>query len=266
MSAKSLPTLRCLIIDDETHAHSLLQDNISQVSWLELAGNAYNGIDALAMIAEIQPDLIFLDVNMPSISGLQMLEMLPDSKIQVILTTAYHHYAVDGFDYNVTDFLLKPAFLDRFLKAITKAMEIYLRRTGMDVALNPADTVSLQPQSGLDSSAWKDPKSTQFGESHVTLKVEKKLHRIPYSNIIFLEGSNNYVNVYTHTGTLNTRGSLTDFDLRLPRKQFLRVQKSYIINREYAHEIDGGEIIMERGFKITIPKTERSHILQSLAK
>lgn len=266
MSVKPLPTLRCLIIDDETHAHILLQDNISQVPWLRLVGNAYNGIDALAMIAEIKPDLIFLDINMPSISGLQILEMLPASKIQVIMTTAYHHYAVDAFDFSVTDFLLKPTYLDRFLKAVTKAMEIHLRQINSQILFDPTAGIPTQPHSDFDRTDWKDLKSAQFGEAHVTLKVDKKLIRVPYANIIFLEGSNNYVNVHINSVTLSTRGSLTDFELRLPQKQFLRVQKSYIINRDFAHEVEGNEIIMERGYKITIPKTERTQVLQSLAK
>ncbi|MCE7044466.1 LytTR family DNA-binding domain-containing protein [Dyadobacter sp. CY312] len=266
MSEKPAPALRCLIIDDEPDSHKLLEYNIGQVSWLSLIGNAYNGLDALAMITSMKPDLIFLDVNMPSISGLQMLEMLPDTKVQVILTTAYSRYALDGYDFSITDFLLKPAYLDRFIKAVTKALTIHQRSYNTQIPLPPITTFSPALQSDFDQSEFKDLPSPLFGESQVTLRVEKKLHRIPYQNIIFLEGLKNYVNVHTYHDCLTTRSSLTDFENRLPEKLFLRTHKSYIINRNCALEIEGNEILLEKEFKVMISKTDRYQILKSLSK
>lgn len=261
MNIPPLPTLRCLIIDDETHAHKRLEEKIARVSWLVLVGNAYNGIDGLAMIASIQPDVIFLDVNMDSISGIQMLKMLPDSSLQVIMTTSYYRYAVDAFDLNVTDFLLKPSDDERFLQAVAKAMDIHLRKTGSKIDFDPSEQLLQVPKNTLDISTWTDSKTALFGTTRLTLKVEKKLALLEYIDIIFLQSDNNYVHVQTDPDIYTVRGLLSEFEARLPANQFLRIQKSYIINVGHVKFIDGNELIMSKGYRTPISKNEKDYIL-----
>ncbi|REA60182.1 hypothetical protein DSL64_16040 [Dyadobacter luteus] len=266
MNIHPLPTLRCLIIDDETHAHKHLEEKIAKFPWLVLVGNAYNGIDGLAMIANIKPDLIFLDVEMDSITGLQMLKMLPESGLQVIINSSYHRYAVDAFDLNATDFLWKPTNQERFLQAMTKAMDIHLRRTGSKNHFDPSEQLSDVPKNTLDISTWTDSKTAQFGTSRLTLRIDKKLALIRYDDIIFFQSNNNYVTVYTDTDIYTVRGQLSEFEDHLPVNQFLRIQKSYIINVGYVQFVDGNELIMEKGYRTPISKNEKDYILPIILK
>ena len=271
MTYKSTTTLKCLIIDDEPDSHLVLQHHLSQIPWLSLAGNIYNAVEALVEIPASQPDLIFLDVNMPNLSGLQLLDMLPSMGAQVILTTAYSKYAMDGYDFDIADFLLKPATFERFLKAVNKVRINHDVKYGTQIGFIRAD--SFKQSSPIktqvicsDQPEWKEIPSPVFGSSHATLRVEKTLHRVPYENIIFIESLKNYVNVHTFHECLTTRGSLAEFGEKLPASLFLRTHKSYIINRAHALLIEGNEVVLENDYRVMISKADRLDVLKSLAK
>lgn len=271
MIDKTTIPLKCLIIDDERDSHLVLEHHLGQIPWLNLAGNVYNAVDALVEIPRCTPDLIFLDVNMPSLSGLQLMEMLPAIRSQVILTTAYTKYAMDGYDFDIVDFLLKPATFERFLKAVNKARINHEKRYQENSStkasyLSTNDPLPKSYAPAADSGGWKDLPSPSFGTSHAIFRVEKKLYRIPYDSIIFIESIRNYVNVHTLHGCLTTRGSLTKFNGKLPETLFLRTHKSYIVNCDHALEIEGNQLILEKNYRVMISKAERNEVLKALAR
>ena len=199
---------RCLIIDDEPLAIKLIKTHLSKLDSFEVAGECSNALKAIEFLKREHIDLMFLDINMPEITGLEFLKSLPDPPY-VIITTAYREYAIEGYDLDVIDFLLKPISFERFLKAINR----YCNRT------NPFHKNSTgQPQSAESR--------------HVFIQDGKNIYKISYDDLLYLEGFGEYVKVVTVSKTHLVRDSLSDFEQKLPSDHFLRIHKSYIVNLE----------------------------------
>lgn len=200
-------TIRCLIIDDEPLAIKLIRSHLSKLSCFQVAGECRNALKAIEFLRYEKIDLMFLDINMPEITGLEFLKTIPDPPY-VIITTAYREYAIEGYDLDVVDFLLKPVSFERFLKAINR----FCNRTKGS------------------AQAVTDTPSVPDEKKHLFLQDGKNTFRLPYDEVDYFEGYGEYVKVITNSKTYIVRESLTDFENRLANDSFLRIHKSYIVN------------------------------------
>lgn len=197
--------MKCIAIDDEPLALDLLEDNISMVPYLQLTGKCNNAFEAMEILRHQQVDLIFLDIQMPGLTGLQFLESLPNKPL-VILITAYEKYALEGFNLAVTDYLVKPVSLERFIKACNKAQELFLLRTGGKTAREEAD--------------------------FFFVNVDYSLLKVVFSDIRWVEGLKDYVKIHLNSNSkpVITRMSIKGLEEQLPGSRFVRVHKSYIVS------------------------------------
>lgn len=193
--------MTCVILDDEPLAVELLSKYIDNTDYLLLSFASTNAFDAIKFIQKNEVDIIFLDVQMPELTGIQVLKII-GHKYKVILTTAYTDYALDGYDYNVIDYLLKPITYDRFLKAVTKLM-----------ATNTAVIT----------------KNTSVEDDFIFIKSDSKMIKISIPEILFVEGLKDYISIQTSKEKLITLQNLKTLEQHLPNQQFIRVHKSYII-------------------------------------
>lgn len=197
--------LRCLAVDDEPLALDLLEDNIRQVSFLTLVGRCKNAIEAIEVLQKEQVDLLFLDVQMPGLTGIQLLKNLK-TKPMVIFITAYKNYAVESFELDVLDYLVKPVPFERFLKSVTKALEFH----------------------NLNQKGQKSKEYLFVNADYTLLKVTIK-------NIVYIEGLKDYIKIFLTTSTkpVITRLSMKAMEESLPSDQFIRTHKSFIIAVEH---------------------------------
>ncbi|RBL88870.1 LytR/AlgR family response regulator transcription factor [Chitinophaga flava] len=197
--------MRCIAIDDEPLALDLLEDNISMVPYLQLIAKCNNAFEAMEVLRTQQVDLIFLDIQMPGLTGLQFLQSM-SSKPLVILITAYEKYALEGFNLDVTDYLVKPVSLERFIKACNKAHELFqLKAAG---------------KTGKEQSDF------------FFVNVDYSLFKIVFSDIIWIEGLKDYVKIHLKGSAkpVVTRMSIKGLEEQLPPAKFIRVHKSYIVS------------------------------------
>lgn len=265
--------ITCLIIDDEEPAHEVLKFLIAKLPWLEYAGSCYNAIDAIELIPDLKPDIVFVDVNMPELSGLDLLSIIQIPDSHIIITTAYSEYAIDGFNYDVTSFLLKPIGFDRFLKAVTKVRKLIggnseiQARKDHDFSVTTSDE-KIQPFSGkVDTVEQNEEVAGRPGEEYIWVKADKKMHCIWFRDIYFIEGLKDYVKVYHVGGVLVTLASMTNMLSQLPTPPFVRTHRSYIVNRNSIKFIEGNMVTMNNGLQVTIAvSANRDEILRQLTE
>lgn len=213
--------LRCIIVDDEPLPLELLTDYIGKTPFLELAGAYTNPMEALAAAQASQIDLVFLDIQMPELNGLQFIPLLRE-KSRVILTTAYRHFALDGYDLNVIDYLLKPIPFDRFLKAATKALH-----TARPVALPDA------------------PSDITTNATYLFVKSDYKLQKVDMEDILFIEGLKEYIAIHTTRGKVVTLQNVKKMEAILPAANFIRVHKSFIVAIDKIDTIERSRIYVK---------------------
>lgn len=209
--------LRCLAIDDEPLALELLEDNISKVPFLERVASCSNPIEAFKVLETESIDLIFLDIQMPGLTGLQFIQSL-SKKPLFILITAYEKYALEGYNLDVVDYLVKPVALDRFVKACHKARELHELRNRATVPNEPA---SANP-------------------GYMFVNADYSLVKINFDDVLFIEGLKDYVKIVLQSSPnkpVITRTSMKQMEEDLPHPQFLRVHKSFIINKDQVSSI-----------------------------
>lgn len=192
-------TKKCIIVDDEPAAHYVLANYIKQNPQLELVFQGYNGIEAMNYLRENPVDLMFLDINMPEISGMELLKILPTHP-KTILTTAYSEFALESYDYGVIDYLLKPIYFPRFLKAIDRFFA--------------TENVKKAEQAVINS---------------VSVKVDGYFIEIELDQLLFAQSFGNYVKLHTIKRTYLASITTTEFEKCLPEKSFMRIHKSYIV-------------------------------------
>ena len=221
--------IKCIIIEDEPLAVKVLSDYISQVPFLELQGTFKDAILASDYLRNNTTDLIFLDIHLPKLKGMAFLKTLTHP-IAVIITTAYHQYAVEGFDLNVTDYLLKPFDFERFLKAVTK--------------VQTAESERLKP---IESQEVKD---------FIFINVQKKKVKILFSEIVYIERQREYIKIITTKKEYISKMSTHEIEALLPANLFLRIHRSFIvsINKIESYtaetiEVNGVSIPIGRGYK-----------------
>lgn len=210
--------LRCLIVEDEPLARNLLVEYVKKVTYLELIEATSNPLHALEVLRNHPIDLMFLDIQMPEITGITLLKTL-QKKPLVILTTAYSEYALESYDLDVVDYLLKPITFDRFLKAVDKA----------SLRLSP-------PAAPPESSAAEKESSFVF------IKDGTKLVKINYDDILFVEGLKDYVTIVTKTQKIVSLQRLKSLEAQLPTDKFIRIHHSYIIAIKAVDTIHKGEV------------------------
>lgn len=212
--------IRCLVVDDEQHAIDIITHYISQTSYLELVSSTTNPVAALQTVVTENIDLVFLDVQMPELSGIDFVKAI-NGKAKVILTTAYSEFAIEGFELDVVDYLLKPIRFARFLTAVQKAVK--------DITEKAPETES----------------STD--EDYIFVKTESKgkLLKINLADIEYIEGMKNYVAIYRGGQKTLVYTNLKDLVNHLPARQFIRVHKSFIIPINRITGIEGNHILLK---------------------
>lgn len=215
--------INCLIVDDESHAINNLLYCVEKTPWLHVVGSTTSPLEALEIANTQDIDLIFLDIQMPEITGLDFIRMIKN-KCRVILTTAYSDYALDGFDLNVVDYLLKPVTLPRFLQAVKKVKEIMGARE--------------------DTNAIETDLTTQ-SYFFVKTEVKGKMFKIDFADIDYIENLKNYVAIHYKGRKVLALQSMKEMDSRLPSAKFMRVHRSFIIPLEKIIGIEGNIVRLQ---------------------
>ena len=232
-----MKVLQCIIADDEPIARQILENYIAEIPYLELKASCKNAFEVLGFLQKNTIDLLFLDINMPKLSGLSLLKTL-QQKPAVIITTAYSEYAVEGFELSVTDYLLKPFSLERFLQAVLKVKNKTVVAT---------ETISV---------------ITEEKQKSIFVKSDKKLIKLNFNEINHIEAYGNYIKIFTDKMILVPQ-TLTSFLEKLPN-QFLRIHKSFILNFDKLKLIDGNRIVLLNDSKLPIGKSYRKEILKNI--
>jgi DNA-binding LytR/AlgR family response regulator len=231
--------LKCVIIDDEPIARKLIEEFISDIDFLELVGQAENPAKAIALLNNNVIDLMFLDINMPVINGIDFLKS-SDHKASIIMTTAYAEHAVEAFSLDVLDYLVKPIPFERFLKACNKAKLAY--QTKINLA-----------------------KSPQNSDDHFFIKCDNHIEKVLYDDLIYAEAMLNYVLLYTTSRKMIVYITLKNLEGHLPESLFIKVHKSFIVNRSKIKSIEGNMINIGNG-KVTISQNLREKVLNEILK
>lgn len=232
-----MKTLRCIIADDEPIARKIVENYCADIPYIEVISSCKNAFEVMDILQKQPIDLLFLDINMPKLSGLSMLKTL-QQKPAVIITTAYSEYAVEGFALSVTDYLLKPFSLERFLQAISK--------------------VQNTPNSPQEITLPEKEKTT----TSIFVKSDKKLIKLNFDAINYIEAYGNYIKIHTDKMTLVSE-TLSNFLEKLP-ENFVRIHKSFIINFDQLKLIDGNRITLISDSKLPIGKSYRKDVLDRI--
>lgn len=212
--------IRYLIIDDEFMAHEIIKGYCDLLPSLQLMKNCYDALEAFEYLKENSVDLIFLDLNMPKLKGFEFLRVLA-APPKVIVTTAYAEFALEGYELDITDYLLKPFSFERFLKAVNKAVG----------SIPPANSTITSPSP-----------ATPPTEKRIFLHSNKKYTQIIIDHIQYLEAAGNYCKVYTAAEMIMTRGKISDLLTSLPETDFLQVHKSYAVAVKHIKTVEGNRI------------------------
>lgn len=232
--------IRTLLVDDEYLALNLLETFIKDVPGLEVVGKLKSAMAALDLLNSQPVDLLFLDIQMPTLSGVNLLKTLKNPPV-TIFTTAYSEYAIQAFDLNVVDYLVKPFPFERFLQAVNKAKEQLRLR---------------QPASPIAAAI-------NANNHFITAKVDGKIVKLYYDDILFVEGLKEYVRFICKSGKYVTLESLKNLEEQLPADRFLRVHKSYIVSKEKVQSVLGNMLeIMSN--KIPISRGKREEVIGAI--
>jgi len=242
-----------IIIDDERLARSLVKEYLLNHTDIEIITECNDGFEGLKAIQEHQPDLIFLDIQMPKINGFEMLELI-DQPPAVIFTTAFDEYAIKAFDNHAVDYLLKPFSKERFDKAIEKWKAIYKRNENTTALQQVIDTVSNSP----------------VQRERIVVKSGSSIIVIPVYDILYLEAADDFVKIFTRKGHWLKNKTMTHFEQQLDATQFIRVHRSYIVNiseitRLEPYEKDSHILLLKSGEKIPVSKTGMSKLKEVLS-
>jgi len=227
-----IPTIKCVITDDEPIARKGLQGYIDKIDFLELTGVCEDAIQLTSLLKQQSVDLLFLDIEMPYITGIDFLINTPQAP-KVVFTTAYEQYAIKGYELDVLDYLLKPISFDRFLKSANKAYDYF---------------ASQQTSSN----------------NYLFIKTDNKLEKINFTDLLFVEAMENYVALYVGDKKLITHSTLKALQEKLPPGQFIQPHKSYIVNINCIQSIEGNILHVEGKYQIPISKYQKEEIMEKI--
>jgi DNA-binding LytR/AlgR family response regulator len=236
--------MKCLVVEDEPIALEIVKDYINRVSFLKLSKGFRNPIKALEYLQENKVDLLLLDINMPDLTGIQFLNALPYSPL-VIFTTAYSQYALESYEYDAVDYLLKPIEFERFLRAVNKAFEHFKLRTNRIQINTPISEVKVK--------------------DHILIKSGTNLHHIKINDIFYIKGAGNYVTFFVEKQKIMALLTMDQVLEMLPSDQFLRIHKSYIVNADQIDIIEKDQIKI-RGKVIPIGNSFKENFLRKLRR
>lgn len=225
--------IKCIVVDDEPLAVSLLGSYVEKIPFFELVFSTENPIEALEYIRKNEADLIFLDIQMSELTGINFMKIVGD-KMKYILTTAYAEYALEGYEHNVIDYLLKPITFDRFQKSALKAQERF-------------------------------PTNETSANSYFFVKSSGQQHKINFDEILYVESIKDYVNIKTDNQEYIVLDTLKSLENQLP-ENFARVHKSFILNLDKIEKIDVRNVFLNSGKEIPIGETYKSEFFQKLKK
>ena len=209
--------LKCLVVDDEELARTLLENYISRLPHLELVAKCANPLEALKVLQEQEVDVIFLDIQMPELTGIEFLKGL-STKPMVIFTTAYSEYALEGYQLDVIDYLLKPFGFERFVQAVNKAIELKKLKAN-----------------AVESTENKE-------KDYLLVRADHKIHKLKFDDILYIQSMREYVAYFTPTGKILSLIALKKLEEILPSERFLRIHKSYIVNKEKVTTLEGNMV------------------------
>ena len=240
--------IRTLIIDDEVLARDLLKNYLSRDERIELAGECSNGFEGVLSIQELKPDLVFLDIQMPKITGFELLELIQEPPM-IIFSTAYDQYAIKAFETNAIDYLLKPYPYERVATAVNKAIE---KLKGKD---SPIELNQLIETHDEDAGLL----------NRIVVKIGKKIKVIPVESIYYIESQDDFVMIYCSDGHFLKQKTMKFFEEHLNKEQFVRIHRAYLLNiLEIAeiqqYEKDSWIVITKRGAKLKVSKTGYSNL------
>lgn len=220
--------LKCIAVDDEPLALDIIEDYISKVPFLELVKRTENAIEALQMVQAGGIDLVFLDIQMPDLTGIQFLK-IASGRANYILTTAYSQYALESYDLNVSDYLLKPIAFDRFYKAVEKVRnQMQKEEVAAPVTPEPVQNTSSAPAAPV--------------QDFIFVKTEHKIQKIQLADILYIEGLKDYISIFTKSERVITLQNMKKMEETLPKGEFIRVHKSYIISLDKVESIERSRI------------------------
>jgi DNA-binding LytR/AlgR family response regulator len=231
--------IKCIIVEDETLAQNVIQSHLQKTEQFELVSICSNALEAKEALNKQDVDLIFLDIQLPGMTGLNFLRNLQNPPL-VVLTTAYSEYALESYEFNVIDYLLKPISYERFSKTINKIVE-----------------------GKLFNSVSKENENTL--RDHIFIKSNNKFFKVNFAEIIYIEGMKDYLKIHTPDFKLVTHQTMSEMEKILPEKQFIRVHKSYIISLAHIKSIYGNNIEMNKA-SIPIGINYKERVMQLLGK
>ena len=230
-------TIRCLVVDDEPAARDVISRYLQQLPMVQLAGECGNAIEAMNFIQNEPIDLLFLDINMPQLNGTDLLKILKNPP-KTIFTTAHEEYALQGYELDAVDYLLKPIQFDRFLKAVQKALQL---------------TLVSEIHHAAGPSAAQDP--------FIYFRADRKMVKVLLKDILYIESMKDYVKVFTTQGQIITKLSISSLEELLPENSFIRTHRSFIVSLERVKsftpeliEIDKAEVPIGKLYRQTVMK------------
>lgn len=249
---------KCFIVDDESHAIDTLKKYAADSGQLEIAGFSKNPLEAIKYINEHQNiDITFLDIDMDEMSGLDVADLIADNT-SIIFTTGHASYAVEGFEKNISDFLLKPISFARFMKSLTKVTD-QLKRKSMSASPD---------ESGLIKPAYNAVKSDSF--FFVNPGIKGKVLKVNYDDVEYIEALNNYIVIHTPQTNHIIYLTMKEIEAGLPVENFIRIHKSYIVNIHKVTQMEGNKIMIDKetlpvgsSFKSSLLKTINLHTIRT---
>lgn len=223
--------LKCVVVDDEPMAREIIETYIAKTPNLELTASCKNAGEAILFAQENEVDLFFLDINMPEISGLSLAKII-FKKSQIIFTTAYREYAIDGFNLNIVDYLLKPIGFDRFLQAIQKVVV---------------------------------PEIAENNNDFMFVRSDRKMVKIDFNSILYIESLSDYLKIFTTEKTIVIRETISSLEEKLPPKNFIRIHRSFIVSLKNISSYTN-EFIEINQKALPISRSYKESVLQKLAK
>jgi DNA-binding LytR/AlgR family response regulator len=225
--------IKCIIIDDEPLAAEVLENYLREFSNMDLVGTYTNPLEALGVIESGEVDAVFIDINMPKMNGLDFIKSL-EANPYFIITTAYREYAVESFDLDVLDYLVKPIPFTRFLKSINKLSQKFLNEKSAETS------------------------SQLVEKSFIFLKVDKKLMKIKFEDIYYIESLKDYIKVFTSSGDYLAHKSLSSISEEVPSKQFIRIHRSFTVALDKIQAVEGNSVLIT-GKRIPIGRKYINH-------
>lgn len=229
----------CIIVDDETIARDVIASHLSQIENIEVIAQCKNAIEAFNFISNNKVDLVFLDINMPEISGIAFAKSI-NKDLKIIFTTAYRDYAVEGFDLQAVDYLLKPIAFDRLLKALNLYFDVY-----------------------------SDSKSTNIKaierNDFIFVRSNRRMLKVDFSDILFVESYSDYIKIHLQNETIVTRETISAIEAKLPKTKFMRIHRSYIVCLSKIQSFTNEEVTVNRK-ALPISRSYKKEVLKHLEK